>query len=337
MKRNIVIAFLIGILGGVVTTQVHAQVDPHFSQYYIYPMGLNPGLTGAMDGDYRVSAIYRSQWGNVSSPYSTVGVSADMTTGSNLNLGVNIFNQKAGNGGYNYLNGYFTLAYTGVKFGPEGYQRLAFGLQGGLLSRRFDPAKFQFGEQWMPGTGYSPGTPSGETFERSSSSVFDAGFGIAYYDGTPDKPVSAFGGVSAFHLTQPKDPFLKDGQKGTLPIRYSAHLGVRIAMTDAVSLVPNGIYTVQGNSQEKMLGAYLQMMVNENADLMLGGNWRMQDAISPFVGVYIKGMTIGLSYDTNISKLGKSANNVNSFELSLSFVGKRHNSIRTDYFKCPRF
>jgi len=25
-----------------------AQVDPHFSQYYVYPMWLNPALTGAI-------------------------------------------------------------------------------------------------------------------------------------------------------------------------------------------------------------------------------------------------------------------------------------------------
>ena len=30
-----------------------AQVDPHFSQYYIQPMTMNPAFTGAFDGDYR--------------------------------------------------------------------------------------------------------------------------------------------------------------------------------------------------------------------------------------------------------------------------------------------
>jgi hypothetical protein len=45
--------------------------DPHFSQYYVYPSWMNPALTGVFDGDYRVSAIHRRQWGNVSSPYTT--------------------------------------------------------------------------------------------------------------------------------------------------------------------------------------------------------------------------------------------------------------------------
>ncbi|RAJ77557.1 type IX secretion system PorP/SprF family membrane protein [Chitinophaga dinghuensis] len=340
MNHNKFFSLILGLTATVFSVQKSAaQVDPHFSQYYIYPMGLNPALTGAMDGDYRVSAIYRSQWGTVTSPYSTVGISADMATNRNINVGVNLYNQKAGNGGYNYTNGYFSIAYTGVKFGPDKLQCLSFGFQGGLLSRRFDPYKFQFGEQWMPGTGYNAGMPSGERFEKTTSSVFDAGFGIAYYDMDPEKNAALFGGVSAFHLTQPKDPFLKDGNKSAMPVHYSAHLGARIHLNETVLFVPNAKYSIQGNAQEKMLGAYFQLMANETTDFMLGANWRMNDALVPFAGVYFKGMTIGLSYDANVSQLGKIANSnsVNSFELSISFVGKRRNSIRTDYFKCPRF
>ncbi len=56
--------------------QVKAQ-DPHYTQYYVYPSWLNPALTGVFDGSTRVSAIYRNQWGNISTPYNTPGVSAD--------------------------------------------------------------------------------------------------------------------------------------------------------------------------------------------------------------------------------------------------------------------
>ena len=39
-----------------------AQVDPHFSQNYAYPLYLNPAFTGVIDGDYRATAIYKNQW-----------------------------------------------------------------------------------------------------------------------------------------------------------------------------------------------------------------------------------------------------------------------------------
>ena len=57
-----------------------AQTDPHFTQNYTYPMYLNPALTGSSDGEYRVSAIYRSQWGSVGNPYRTTGASFDTRT-----------------------------------------------------------------------------------------------------------------------------------------------------------------------------------------------------------------------------------------------------------------
>ena len=52
-----------------------AQTDPHFTQNYTYPMYINPAMTGGSDGDYRASAIYRSQWGSISNPYRTTGLS----------------------------------------------------------------------------------------------------------------------------------------------------------------------------------------------------------------------------------------------------------------------
>src|SRR5688572_13963516 len=147
---------------------VKAQVDPHFSQYYVYPAWLNPALTGAFDGNYRVSGIYRTQWGNISSPFSTPGVSVDVTTDNNINFGVSVLNQKAGDGGFNYTTAYGNVAYTGVRFGAMEYHRLVFGIQAGMIQRRFDPSKLTFGDQWNPITGYNPGTPTGDFLSKTS-------------------------------------------------------------------------------------------------------------------------------------------------------------------------
>jgi hypothetical protein len=61
-------AFLILLFAGG-THIATAQTDPHFTQNYTYPMYLNPALTGGSDGEYRISAIYRSKWGSVGNPY----------------------------------------------------------------------------------------------------------------------------------------------------------------------------------------------------------------------------------------------------------------------------
>src|SRR5690242_843896 len=90
----------------VMKKDVMAQVDPHFSQFYVYPSYLNPALTGVFDGTYRVSGIYRNQWSGITTPFSTPGVSFDMNTEKNIGFGASIMNQNAGNAGYNYLTGY---------------------------------------------------------------------------------------------------------------------------------------------------------------------------------------------------------------------------------------
>lgn len=312
-----------------------AQVDPHFSQYYVYPSWLNPALTGAFDGNYRIAGIYRNQWNSTFSPYTTSGLSADFTTEKNVSFGGSIMNQTAGDGGYNYLTANFSVAFTGVRFGNSGNQHLAFGLQAGLVNRRFNPSKLHFGDQWNPITGYNPGVTSADVLTHTASTSFDAGAGVLYYDGTPGKNANVFAGFSAFHLTRPEDPFSVDG-KQKLPVRYTAHAGIKIKAGDDFVITPNILYLRQNNAEEKMIGLYGQLKTPYDCDFLLGANYRYKDAFSPYAGVYYKSMTFGLSYDINVSDLGRIAGNANTFEISLTLTGKKKVKMQEENFVCPR-
>jgi len=311
-----------------------AQVDPHFSQYYSYPQALNPALTGAMEGDYRVTAIWRSQYGNM---LTTKGMAVDVATAKNVSIGFNLLNQSTADHVYSFTNGYISMSYTGVRFGPDGDQYLALALQGGFIGRRIDPAKLQFGDQWLQGVGYSPSVSSADILSSPSVSTFDAGAGLAYYDARADNDVHLFGGFSAFHLTRPQDPFLSGGNKERLPIRYSLHGGARIAASDGLVIVPNALYVSQGNATETVMGMYAQLYASEGVDFMLGSNWRIGDAVTPYAGFYYNGLTIGMSYDVNISPLAAAARGANSIEISLSYIGISKKRGPRNYFKCPRF
>jgi type IX secretion system PorP/SprF family membrane protein len=323
------------MLAGVTHQEMKAQTDPHFSQYYVYPSWLNPALTGAFDGNYRVAAIYRSQWGNITSPYSTPGVALDFTTNSNVNFGVSVLNQKAGDGGFNYTTAYANMAYTGVRFGANGNQRLTMGLQLGMIQRKFDRSKLTFGDQWNPITGYNPGAISADVLTRTAATSFDAGAGILYYDATPGKKANFFGGFSASHLTKPQDKFSVGGDE-TLPIRYTFHAGIRLMLSDVFSLTPNALYLRQGTASEKMLGAYAQLKAGDDTDFLLGVNYRFEDAVSPYVGFYYKNMVLGVSYDVNTSDLGKMSRGSNAFEISFSFIGRKAARTPEADFVCPR-
>ncbi len=332
MKYKFLILFMLSAFG---FKYVKAQVDPHFSQYYVYPSWLNPALTGAFDGDYRISGIYRNQWNSIGSPFSTPGVSAEITTNKNVNFGGSILNQTAGNGGYNYLTAYASAAYTGVKFGVNGNQRVVFALQAGVINRRFNPSKFTLGDQWNPVTGFNP-SPSSDLPTKNKSMIFDAGAGVLYYDANPNQKANVYIGFSASHLNQPEDAFAGGTTKEKLPMRYTAHGGVKININDMWAFTPNLLYLRQGTASEKMVGGYAQVKVMPSTDFLFGANYRFDDAISPYIGFNHNNMVIGASYDINTSDLGKLVRGTSSFEISISFIGRKSVKIPDEHFVCPR-
>jgi type IX secretion system PorP/SprF family membrane protein len=332
MKKAFILLCMVTMWG---SYKLSAQVDPHFSQYYVYPSWLNPALTGIFDGNYRVAAIYRNQWNSVSSPFSTIGATADISTDKNLNFGISLLDQKAGDAGYHYMNGYASVSYSGIRFGSQGYQRLSFGMQGGFINRKITPGKFQFGDQWNPTTGYSASNPTSDFIANTSSTTFDLGAGLLFFDGDPSHKANLFAGFSASHLTQPEDPFTS-GTKEKLPIRYTGHAGIRLTLSETFSITPNGLYLRQGNAEEKMAGAYGTLKANDYTELLIGANYRFKDAFAPFLGLNYRNFVLGLSYDVNTSNLGKAVSGTNSFEISLSYIGRKTYKYKEQHFVCPR-
>jgi type IX secretion system PorP/SprF family membrane protein len=332
------IRFIKTFLALLFVTQLTAQTDPHFTQNYTYPMYINPAMTGGSDGDYRVSAIYRSQWGAISNPYRTVGVSFDMRTNKNIAVGVNLQNQSAGDGGFNYLNAAASVAYTGVKFGADNNHRIVFAMQAGIINRRVDQSKFKWGEQWNPITGYNENNAITETFATNSATALDIGAGALYYDAAPEKKINAFGGFAAYHLNRPKDPIVysQSAVLSTIPMRFVVHGGVSFNMDEKTSIVPHALVMQQGTAREFMLGTYVRRNVNAETDFMFGAYYRFKDAIAPYAGIDYKNFTIGVSYDVNTSKLGSMTRNVNSFEISFTYTKRSADRSIFDFIRCPR-
>ncbi|HUP10869.1 MAG TPA: PorP/SprF family type IX secretion system membrane protein, partial [Niastella sp.] len=332
-------ACLVACLLVITVQRTVAQTDPHFTQHYSFPMYVNPALTGSADGDYRASAIFRNQWGSVTNPYRTTGMSFDARTNKNVALGVNVLNQSAGDAGFNYLTSSFSFAYTGVKFGKDLSQHIVMAIQGGIMNRRVNTSKFKWGEQWTPIDGYQSTNATTETFAQTSSTVFDVGAGVLYFDAAPEKKTNLFGGFSVYHLNKPKDPIISTTENtvlNTIPMRYTLNAGVSYNFSQRTRIVPHALYMRQGTASEGMLGVYGQININAETDLMLGGYYRFSDAISPYVGIDYKNFVIGLSYDVNASKLGAMTKNVNSIELSLSYIKRSGTRSIVDFIRCSR-
>jgi type IX secretion system PorP/SprF family membrane protein len=264
-----------------------------------------------------------------------MGLAGDVNTTKNVNVGASILRQTVKDAGYTYTTAYGNFAYTGVNWGKQDQHRLVFGLQAGVIDRRFDMSKLNFGDQWNPSTGYVPGSTSGEALSRTSSTSLDAGAGVLYFDATPGKKANFYGGFSVAHLTRPEDRFSASGD-AKMPVRYTIHSGIRVQLSDIVSLTPNALYMKQGTAEEKVLGAYAQIKAAPETDLLLGANYRFEDAFSPYLGLNYKNMLLGASYDVNSSDLGKMTGNGNSFEISLSITGRKRAKTSEVDFVCPR-
>lgn len=335
--KNIKNILLFVLLGAV--SFVNAQSDPHFSQYYMHPLWLNPALTGAINGDYRVGVINRNQWSSITNAFSTIGLSGDITTSKNINFGLSLLQETAGDAGYKYFNGIGSISYSGIRFGREGMKVISFGMSGGIVSKRFDFSKLLGGGQYLPYKGFDINSIKVENFGtgKKTTSVFDMGVGISYFDADPEKKTNFFGGFSANHVTQPKDPlFATSSNPPSMDIRYTLHGGARVILSDNSSVVPNALVMQQGKAREIMLGGYWQIAVVEDIDLMAGVNYRVKDAIYPYLGLNFNSLIVGLSYDVNASQMSTTgAKAASSYEFSLMYSNKKGTD--KGFFKCPRF
>ncbi|MCO5946268.1 PorP/SprF family type IX secretion system membrane protein [Mucilaginibacter flavidus] len=330
MKK--IIVFISVILMAVGSAK--GQIDPHFSQYYAYPLWLNPALTGVFDGDLRINANAKNQWNAIPGGFKTGGISMDFKAGEKSGLGLNIINQAAGTAGWNYFAAYASYSY-GFSVSDDETKKLRFGLQAGIINRSFDPSRLQFDDQYNPVIGYDPTAASFETFATTSATVFDASAGVFYYDGDPTHPANFFGGVSVAHLTSPKDPFTNGGSiTSKLPMRFTAHAGVKIKASDDFDVIPHAVYISQQGNAIKALGVYSEMKFQDDNGLILGGMYRIGDAAVADVGYHLKNMVIGVSYDFNTSAFKNATSGQGGFELSISYVFKHTTNPSV---VCPKF
>lgn len=312
-------------------TMLQAQTDPHFTQYYAYPLWLNPALSGVIDGSSRVAVNYRRQLPGLYAPMTTQAITADFSLPKNIGLGVTALNMRSTDAGYQYSNAYLSLSY---RVHLTKYGILSGGFQLGVINRKVDPGKLQFGNQFNPVIGYDPSLPSNEIFTYHSATSLDGSAGLMYFDGDPSKKSNAFIGVSLYHPTQPVNRFLSGGDENLIPMRYTVHGGVRFQVSRTAELIPHALFMKQGSTTELAGGMVCNLKLEPGKDLIMGAMYRKDDAVAPSLGLHINGLTIGISYDVNISGLKTVAASNGGYELSISFTSKK--KIPDTRFICPR-
>ncbi len=325
MKNAISRASLVAALALTVQS-VHAQ-DIHFTQFTASPLIVNPAFTGNISGQWRAAAIYRDQWRSVTSPFKTYAASVDapiihdLSHGDNLAAGLQLYNDRAGDGNLSNLSVLGSVAYH--KFlGANENKSLSVGFQAGYTQKSIDLTKLYFPNEFNAGQ-FEPGT-SGEAMNNKVSYVtINAGIAWAHAAGNNFSYVI---GLGANNLNQPQESFKKKQSSDVgLGMRYTAQVGAIAYLGEKFSLRPAFLYQSQSTATEMVAGNEFHLIVGNpefrsfTSAVFLGGYYRNNDAIMVNAGVEFKGLRVGVSYDYNTSNLKTASNGNDGFEICLIY------------------
>lgn len=335
MKKQILLAVLVGM-----ALESTAQ-DINFSQFYELPLLRNPALAGLFTGDIRATSAFRSQWGSVTVPYQTQGLGVDLKFAVSdvdyFALGLQVTNDVAGDSKLGKTQVLPTLTFhKSINGDKDTY--LSAGFIGGAVQQRFDPSKLRFDDQFVNGA-YSPLNPTRQVFLNSNRTYLDGGFGLLY-SSIFGNDVKWYVGGSYYHFTQPKVAFSSANDiRLNKKMMFNAGLSAPTSDYDRVILYTD-VFTQGGNRQIQGGFMYKHDLVQEEVDntfsLSGGVFMRWNDAVMPVIKLDLYKVSLGLTYDVNISKLRPASRAQGGFELTFayrSFLNIRNSS--ADKVRCP--
>ncbi|HAD14181.1 MAG TPA: hypothetical protein DCF33_17285 [Saprospirales bacterium] len=335
-------------------SQTNAQ-DKHFTQFYASPLTLNPALTGAMDGSYRVGAIYRDQWRKVlDNPIKTFSMAADLRFEANrkknsedaFGLGIMFFNDKVSVIDFSTTQIAVSLAYHKA-LGINNDKFLTLGIQGGLTQRNVNYETLNFHDEFNGTTGYS--LTSSELLPGNNFAFPDLNVGLNYTSRFAEEG-RFFAGASIHHILQPKVSFYEDPTNitvqpgGKLYPKMNVQLAASIPFdrSNRTSMQPRLLAAMQGPHMEINAGTNFRFALGQYGSSALHfGTWARPvrndggfgfDAVVALFGLEINSMLFGLSYDLNTRAL-QANQRQGALEISISYMGNYDN----EKVLCPKF
>ncbi len=339
MKKYLFILF---ILQGAL---LHAQ-DFSFSQFYEEPLLRNPALAGVFEGDVRTSGIFRNQWQSVTVPYRTGAASVEVKLPFlktyYVTLGMQTTYDEAGDIRLK-RTAILPMVNLHVPLDQSGTY-LQGGLMLGAVRNQFDPSKARYGDQWVNGS-YDPSNPTAQQFSRTGMNYFDASAGMSL-NGNRNESFHYYFGFGVYHWNRPPVAFYSNNDKTSrLETKWTATTGIKMETSANNTLELFADYYTQSGHYQFIGGALYGVILKEVTDeennkiaVYAGGLYRYDDALIPVIKLDAYKLSLGLSYDVNVSKLTTASQFRGGFELSLSYRMKFNNGFNSSYSRqvdCP--
>lgn len=318
--------------------------DTHLSQFWLSPTSINPATAGFFDGNVRLGAYYRTQWRAISEPYQTAGLEVDLPLKKRVrqqdifSMGINVDYDIAGDSKYSTIQGMMSLAYAHA-LNHLNNHFLMGGISAGCVQRSWSYSLLKFDEQYQNGT-YDPHILITEQFPSNGLLFFDCGAGLAWFY-QPSLSARYQAGFSMYHFNRAKISLYKDDDV-RLPIKYISYFWCALGVRDNMELQPSIFFARQAKYQEIQLGmAYAYFFHFDSKwyinQLNIGLYYRWGDAIYLAIGGEWRRLTLGISYDFNVSKLMKASEARGSVEVNLSYIFKTYKVPRAKSIPCYLF
>lgn len=337
MKKLIVFVLLVSI------TYFSKAQDIHFSQFFSSPFLLNPANAGFINCDYRLTGIYKNQWTGIPVPYTSFACTGDMRfikgkVGKDL-LGVGLMAQtdKAGDLALSSNQFALDLAYN-KNLDRFGMQYFGGGILLNYATGNFDASKAITGSMIQPNGSVTPGTFLNYWSHGSTYNYIDISAG-AQWNYIPDHKENFTLGAAAFHINHPKKSF-EGNSKSDIPMKLVFNGSAQFKISKRVEAFPKGMVAIQGPYKEIDLGSFarinLASLHNTDYAIYLGSWYRVGDAFYPVFRVDMNGLSLGFSYDVNVSSLKGLSEIYGGPELSIIYIGCLPGMNSKQVF-CPRF
>jgi type IX secretion system PorP/SprF family membrane protein len=326
-------------------TGLKAQ-DLHFSQFMNSPLLTNPANTGFMpDGDYRLGANYRNQWGSVTAfPYKTMSAWGDVQTMQNrestgwLGLGGVILRDVAGTSALTSTKVYGSVAYHQM---INSGSLLSLGFNVGWANKRINTANLTFPSQWNGRFFDVHNVGTAPKLDNNQINYLDmqVGMNYAYF---PNERAYFNAGFSAMHVNRPRESFFSatSGIDSRVPVRYTGFLNGSFKVSEVLIVNPNIYTSIQARAYEVVggLNAHYNLSGDGEKILIAGAYYRYRDAVIPMVGLGLGDLTFTFTYDVTTSSLSNFNNGRGGFEFSLvkNGVVDRYRGDRRQSM-CPSF
>jgi type IX secretion system PorP/SprF family membrane protein len=325
--------------------------DSHYSQFYAAPLTLNPALTGAFEGRYRVASIYRDQWRSVlDEPIKSYGVAGDFRFSPRkravvqdaVGLGIIFNNDRVGVVDFNTTQIALSLAYH-KSMGVRNDQFLSAGIQAGITQRSVRYGSLFFQDQFDGFSGFTGNTL--EDLPANNFAYLDLNVGVNYSAKLGHRS-NMFAGIAYHHFAQPVVSFDRGDNTGDLLYaRFSAHVAANLPIGgrhSRVSFLPRVLFATQGPHLETTVGgSFRTLLGNDGGSAFHVGAWARPvrayngsnlDAVVALVGFELNSVLVGLSYDLNIGALSAKQRQ-GAFEISIAYLG----NYADEGIICPKF